>query len=76
VPASRVLTLEEHFDDPQVAHNRLYGEMDEPHLGRIRRARHPALFNGEPIERDDRAVPELHKQLQSHDEHKIRRESI
>ncbi|HEY5266216.1 MAG TPA: CoA transferase [Acidimicrobiales bacterium] len=59
VPASALLTVEQHFEDAQVIHNRLYDELDDPILGRIRRLRHPALFNGEPIERDDRAVPEL-----------------
>jgi crotonobetainyl-CoA:carnitine CoA-transferase CaiB-like acyl-CoA transferase len=44
VPAAPVLDLAGHIEDPQVAHNKTYGELDDPRLGRFRFARHPARF--------------------------------
>jgi crotonobetainyl-CoA:carnitine CoA-transferase CaiB-like acyl-CoA transferase len=57
VPASAVLTKAEHLDDPQIAHNGVYRVVDEPGTGPVRRARHPALFDGSPIDTDDLGVP-------------------
>lgn len=59
VPASAVLTKAEHLADPQVAHNGVYRVVDEPGVGPVRRLRHPALFNGEPVDTDDLAPPSL-----------------
>lgn len=59
VPASAVLNVMEHFDDPQTLHNGTYHEFADPIFGRIRRVRHPALFDGEPAEVDDLPVPML-----------------
>jgi crotonobetainyl-CoA:carnitine CoA-transferase CaiB-like acyl-CoA transferase len=57
VPASAVLTIEEHFNDPQVIHNRVYHEMMDPVFGKVRRLRYPARFNLEPAETDDLSAP-------------------
>jgi crotonobetainyl-CoA:carnitine CoA-transferase CaiB-like acyl-CoA transferase len=59
VPASAVLDVAGHLADPQVVHNEMYHVSDDPTLGRIRRARHAALFDGAPVDTDDLAVPEL-----------------
>jgi len=59
VPASAALTLEEHLVDAQVLHNRIYHEVNDPVFGAIRRLRHPALFDSEPVETDDLPIPAL-----------------
>lgn len=59
VPASAVLTKAEHLDDEQVVHNAVYRVVDEPGLGPVRRVRHPALFDGRPVETDDLPSPPL-----------------
>jgi len=59
VPSSAVLDLAGHLADPQVAHNALYREVDDPLFGRTRRARHAALFDGRPVDHDDLPVPPL-----------------
>ena len=48
VPCSRVLNVQEHLDDPQVIHNELYQELDDPVMGAMRRVRYPAVLNGIP----------------------------
>lgn len=45
VPAAPVFSLDDFLNDAQVAHNRIFSEIDS-HVGRIRTARHPALFDG------------------------------
>jgi crotonobetainyl-CoA:carnitine CoA-transferase CaiB-like acyl-CoA transferase len=60
VPASAVKTTAEHVDDEQVVHNRTYRVVADPVLGgEVRRVRHPALFDGEPVETDDLPCPPL-----------------
>jgi len=59
VPASAVMTKAEHLDDAQVVHNAIYRIVDDPVLGSARRIRHPALFDGEPVETDDLPCPTL-----------------
>jgi crotonobetainyl-CoA:carnitine CoA-transferase CaiB-like acyl-CoA transferase len=59
VPASAVLSKAEHLDDPQVVHNEVYRVVDEPGFGPVRRVRHPALFDGEPVDTDDLPPPPL-----------------
>jgi crotonobetainyl-CoA:carnitine CoA-transferase CaiB-like acyl-CoA transferase len=59
VPASAVFSIQQHFEDVQVEHNRLYRHLDDPHLGPIRRLRFPVLFNESPVTTDDLAVPPL-----------------
>ena len=59
VPASVVMTKAEHIDDAQVVHNAIYRVVDDATLGRARRTRHPALFDGEPVETDDLPSPAL-----------------
>jgi crotonobetainyl-CoA:carnitine CoA-transferase CaiB-like acyl-CoA transferase len=59
VPASAVMTKAEHLDDAQVEHNAIYRIVDDPVLGSARRIRHPALFDGEPVETDDLPCPTL-----------------
>lgn len=44
VPAAPVLDEIGHLEDPQVRHNNTYGEFDDPRIGRVRFARHPARF--------------------------------
>lgn len=50
VPASAVLTLSEHLDDAQIAHNSTWEVIDAPQVGAYRRARFPAFFSGEKSE--------------------------
>ena len=59
VPASGVMTKAEHVDDAQVAHNAIYRTVTDPTLGEVRRTRHPALFDGEPVETDDLPCPPI-----------------
>jgi crotonobetainyl-CoA:carnitine CoA-transferase CaiB-like acyl-CoA transferase len=59
VPASAVMTKAEHLDDEQVAHNAIYRIVPDPTIGSIRRPRHPALFDGAPVETDDLPCPAL-----------------
>ena len=59
VPASAVMTKAEHLDDAQVVHNAIYRIVDDPVLGSTRRIRHPALFDGTPVETDDLPCPTL-----------------
>jgi crotonobetainyl-CoA:carnitine CoA-transferase CaiB-like acyl-CoA transferase len=59
VPASAVMTKAEHIEDRQVAHNELYRIVADPVLGNARRPRHPALFDGAPVETDDLPCPAL-----------------
>ncbi|KRW94079.1 CaiB/BaiF CoA-transferase family protein [Paracoccus sp. MKU1] len=44
VPAAPVFSLDEFLEDAQVAHNRIFNEVDS-HVGPIRTARHPAIFD-------------------------------
>lgn len=59
VPASAVMTKAEHIDDEQVVHNAIYRVVPDPILGTVRRPRHPALFDGRPVETDDLPCPPL-----------------
>ena len=60
VPAASVLEPEAHFQDAQVVHNRTYHVVDDPLFGSMRVVRHPALFDGAPVETDDLPIPPLH----------------
>lgn len=44
VPVAPVFDLDQHLGDPQIVHNRLYGELDDPRLGPVRFARFPTVF--------------------------------
>lgn len=44
VPASSILTKDEHMDDAQTNHNAIYSTIDSP-AGLVRRVRYPALVN-------------------------------
>jgi crotonobetainyl-CoA:carnitine CoA-transferase CaiB-like acyl-CoA transferase len=44
VPAAPVLDADGHLADPQVRHNQIYGELDDPVAGRVRYARPPTRF--------------------------------
>ena len=59
VPASAVMTKAEHVADAQVAHNAIYRTVSDPALGDVLRTRHPALFDGAPVETDDLSCPPL-----------------
>ena len=59
VPASAVMTKAEHLADEQVAHNAIYRIVPDPTLGSVRRPRHPALFDGAPVETDDLPSPAI-----------------
>jgi crotonobetainyl-CoA:carnitine CoA-transferase CaiB-like acyl-CoA transferase len=59
VPVAAVFNMEEHFSDPQVVHNRLYSLAGDSDGRPSRRIRHPALFDGEPIETAGLPSPEL-----------------
>jgi crotonobetainyl-CoA:carnitine CoA-transferase CaiB-like acyl-CoA transferase len=59
VPASAVMTKAEHLDDEQVVHNAIYRVVSDPMVGLVRRTRHPALFDGAPVETDDLPCPTL-----------------
>ncbi len=48
VPVAEVLGPDAHLADPQVVHNRLYGEVDDPVRGPMRYVRYPARFAGDP----------------------------
>jgi crotonobetainyl-CoA:carnitine CoA-transferase CaiB-like acyl-CoA transferase len=45
VPAIPVLTVDQHFDDPQTLHNEIYSEAQSP-VGPVRRVRYPLRVNG------------------------------
>lgn len=59
VPASGVMTKADHIDDAQVVHNAIYRTVPDPTLGEVRRTRHPALFDGEPVDTDDLPCPPI-----------------
>jgi len=61
VPASAIMSIDEHLSDEQIVHNRTYGEVEEPGLGPWLRPRTPALFNGEPAETTGSASPPLER---------------
>jgi crotonobetainyl-CoA:carnitine CoA-transferase CaiB-like acyl-CoA transferase len=48
VPATAVLTKDEHMDDVQTIHNAIYSEIDSS-AGRIRRVRYPAVVDGQEL---------------------------
>ncbi|RLA36353.1 MAG: CoA transferase, partial [Gammaproteobacteria bacterium] len=48
VPCGAINTFDEVLDDPRVAHSGSIIEFDHPRGGRMRQARPPAVFNGEP----------------------------
>lgn len=48
VPASAVLSIDDHLADRQLAHNATFEVTAHPILGRVRRVRYPALFDGAP----------------------------
>ncbi len=50
VPCAKVNTYEEVFDDPRVTHGASIIEYVHPRAGRMRQARAPAIFNGEPLD--------------------------
>lgn len=57
VPASAVMPKSEHLVDAQAVHNEVYRFADQPGVGPVRRVRHPALFDGRPVETDDLPAP-------------------
>jgi len=59
VPASPVMTKAEHVDDEQVTHNAIYRTVADPALGSVLRTRHPALFDGKPVDTDDLPCPAI-----------------
>lgn len=59
VPASAVLTIEEHMASDQVGHNGTYDTIDEPGVGAFLRVRTPALFNDAPVETVGVASPSM-----------------
>lgn len=59
VPASAVCDFSEHLADPQVHHNTTYWYTQHSLLGSMRAARHPARFQGEPVETDESPAPGL-----------------
>jgi crotonobetainyl-CoA:carnitine CoA-transferase CaiB-like acyl-CoA transferase len=48
VPCARVNRFEDVFEDPRVTHRQSIVEYDHPQAGRLRQARAPAIFDGEP----------------------------
>lgn len=46
VPAAECLNSDQHFEDPQVVHNKLYSIEEWPEVGRVRQVRYPAVFEG------------------------------
>lgn len=46
VPVAECLNSDQHFDDPQVVHNKLYSINEWPDIGRVREIRYPAIFEG------------------------------
>ena len=61
VPATAVLSIEEHLADAQIVHNQTYEEVDEAGVGGWKRPRTPALFNGEPAETASTPSPALER---------------
>jgi len=59
VPASAVLTIDEHMASDQVVHNSTYDTIDEPGVGAFLRVRTPALFNDAPVETAGVASPPM-----------------
>ena len=59
VPASAVLSVDEHLADRQLAHNGTFEAIDQPGQGRIRKVRHPARFNGAPAQTAGLPAPAL-----------------
>jgi crotonobetainyl-CoA:carnitine CoA-transferase CaiB-like acyl-CoA transferase len=59
VPVGPVLTLEELFSDPQIAHNEAILEFEHPTAGRFRQARPAARFDKTPQD-PHRRLPPLH----------------
>lgn len=59
VPASAVLTIEEHMASEQVVHNGTYDTINEPSVGAFLRVRTPALFNDEPVKTVDAPSPSI-----------------
>jgi hypothetical protein len=53
------MTKAEHLDDEQVVPNAIYRVVSDPMVGLVRRTRHPALFDGAPVETDDLPCPTL-----------------
>lgn len=49
VPAAPVLDLDGHLGDEQVVHQRIYTEIRDPHLGRMRRVRYPGVYREHPL---------------------------
>lgn len=49
-PVAPIQSIDEHWADAQVLHNRIYS-IKESAFGRIRTLRYPALLNGEVIDR-------------------------
>jgi crotonobetainyl-CoA:carnitine CoA-transferase CaiB-like acyl-CoA transferase len=45
VPAGPCLSIDGHLEDPQLRHNRLYGEVEWRDLGRMRVVRYPATWS-------------------------------
>ncbi len=48
VPCAKVNALDDVFTDPRVTHRQSIVEYDDPRAGRMRAARAPAIFDGEP----------------------------
>jgi crotonobetainyl-CoA:carnitine CoA-transferase CaiB-like acyl-CoA transferase len=59
VPVGPVLTLEELFSDPQIAHNEAILQFEHPTAGRFRQARPAARFDKTPQD-PRRRLPPLH----------------
>lgn len=59
VPASAVMTVDDHLADHQLAHNGTFEIVEQPGLGRLRRVRHPARFDGAPAQTADLPAPPL-----------------
>lgn len=50
VPLGPINTIPQFFEDPQVKHNAIYFDMDDPDLGTIRQLKHPADFEKSPVD--------------------------
>jgi crotonobetainyl-CoA:carnitine CoA-transferase CaiB-like acyl-CoA transferase len=59
VPASAVMSVDDHVADPQLAHNRTFEVSEAPGRGRVRKVRHPGLFDGAPAETAGLPAPSL-----------------
>ncbi|MDQ2728621.1 MAG: CoA transferase [Actinomycetota bacterium] len=59
VPASAVLSVDDHVADHQLAHNATFRVTEDPILGRVRQVRHPARFDGAPAETAELPAPSL-----------------